>query len=144
MNRYCIVVLTLFFLISCEVPFGNNRMGYEELNEPLFSSWRIVSSHKYIPDNNDYWKSPIEFERDGGGDCEDFAIALVYRLGQESSMVFIRTATNVHALVEWHNFYVDPQIFMSFYRVENIKIIRVYNYDDTMKEATRWGTKAID
>lgn len=28
---------------------------------------------KYIAEKGDYWKTPIEFVNDGGGDCEDFA-----------------------------------------------------------------------
>lgn len=28
---------------------------------------------KYIAEKGDYWKTPIEFLNDGGGDCEDFA-----------------------------------------------------------------------
>ncbi len=29
---------------------------------------------KYFKDSADYWRTPNEFERDGGGDCEDWAI----------------------------------------------------------------------
>jgi hypothetical protein len=36
---------------------------------------------RYTPDGpKDYWKTPQEFWRDGGGDCEDFAIAAYYTL----------------------------------------------------------------
>src|SRR5215216_667478 len=40
----------------------------------------FFNQFEYIPDQEekgqeDYWKTPDEFVRDGGGDCEDFAIA---------------------------------------------------------------------
>lgn len=35
---------------------------------------RINQHYEYITETGDYWKSPKEFEADGGGDCEDFAI----------------------------------------------------------------------
>ena len=31
------------------------------------------NNFKYIPEKGDYWKTPIEFMNDGGGDCEDWA-----------------------------------------------------------------------
>jgi len=36
--------------------------------------WYQSSKFEYIADKNDYWKTPFEFVKDGGGDCEDFAI----------------------------------------------------------------------
>jgi hypothetical protein len=32
------------------------------------------------PEGEDYWKAPYETERDGGGDCEDLSIWLLYKL----------------------------------------------------------------
>ena len=39
----------------------------------------LVNAHRYIDDQSnwgrdDYWQTPGEFYRSGGGDCEDFAI----------------------------------------------------------------------
>lgn len=37
---------------------------------------RAVNRYAYIQDRKqDYWQSPSEFFQNGGGDCEDFAIA---------------------------------------------------------------------
>lgn len=33
---------------------------------------RYILNYKYISEKGDYWKTPIEFINDGGGDCEDF------------------------------------------------------------------------
>jgi hypothetical protein len=40
-------------------------------------------------DSIGYWKSPREFENDGGGDYEDFATYLMYLLGEKSSMYVV-------------------------------------------------------
>lgn len=49
--------------------------------------------YKQIEDKADYWKTPAEFYKDGGGDCEDFAIALYFKalsLGiRESDMAIV-------------------------------------------------------
>ena len=34
----------------------------------------INSAYAYIPENIDYWSNSDEFNQNGGGDCEDFAI----------------------------------------------------------------------
>lgn len=35
---------------------------------------KINLAYEYIPENVNHWSTPEEFERNGGGDCEDFAI----------------------------------------------------------------------
>lgn len=37
--------------------------------------YESMDNYRYMKDTSiDYWKTPAEFEADGGGDCEDFAI----------------------------------------------------------------------
>ena len=74
MKRVTVIafVCTLVVLSSCT--FGLNPMGYEVKHGDLDSAWKHVASFEYQDDPKGYWKSPVEFERDGGGDCEDFAI----------------------------------------------------------------------
>lgn len=41
----------------------------------------VANEFRYIADSQkDYWKTPKEFVRDGGGDCEDIAIWQMYYL----------------------------------------------------------------
>lgn len=40
----------------------------------------INTTFRYIPEDKDIWKIPEEFDKDGGGDCEDFAIAKYFML----------------------------------------------------------------
>ena len=35
---------------------------------------KINLAYNYMPENIDHWSTPEEFNRNGGGDCEDFAI----------------------------------------------------------------------
>lgn len=51
----------------------------------------VNANYKYIPEQigHDVWKTPSEFHRDGGGDCEDFTIfkkALIVQSGLASEM----------------------------------------------------------
>ncbi len=44
--------------------------------KPLTSIVKLhnfIKIYIYIPEKGDYWKTPIEFLNDGGGDCDDFA-----------------------------------------------------------------------
>lgn len=40
----------------------------------------VDNKYKFISDRDDYWKTPQEFQKDGGGDCEDFSIVKYYYL----------------------------------------------------------------
>ena len=53
---------------------------YKYANTPEKIEWYLSYFHyKIDQSDNDEWKSPERFIRDGGGDCEDFAI-MVYEL----------------------------------------------------------------
>lgn len=138
------IVLSLFLLIcSCSSPFGLNSMGYKECTEEEFSSWQKTASFAYISENKDYWKSPIEFERDGGGDCEDFSIYLVYLLGKEASVVSVKINGMYHSIVSYRGYYLEPQKVLRYYRKDAFTTLRVYSYAEAMRKATRYGTKEV-
>lgn len=50
-----------------------------------------VNSYKYIPEakGQDIWKSPEQFYADGGGDCEDAAVAKMALLPDYESYVVV-------------------------------------------------------
>lgn len=51
------------------------------LSEARAVNKEINEKFKYIPDAaHDHWKLPEEFEADGGGDCEDYAIYKMFSL----------------------------------------------------------------
>ena len=50
------------------------------MQQDLDTAWKTVSAMKYIPEEENYWKSPKEFFEDGGGDCEDYSISKYYTL----------------------------------------------------------------
>ncbi len=60
---------------------------------------------KYIPDSDDYSKTPDEFMRDRGGDCEDFAVFVSYALTRAnvSNRIVVRFSLFGHAYNEFLN-----------------------------------------
>ena len=83
---------------------------------------RLVKRYKYIEEENDYWKSPAEFRHDGGGDCEDFAIALYFEAisaGIKENGLFITVGwlsdlQQVHAALRYGDWYFDNRAAKPF------------------------------
>ena len=137
-----VVAIIGAFLTGCS-PFAFNVKGYSYKEEDLFSAWRKVSSHRYIYDPIEYWSSPAEFEAKGGGDCEDFAFAMVYELGREARAVCIRKPDGqFHEIVEYRDHFLEPQRFGMYYEKKDLTILWVANYDETMSLSTLWGIKS--
>jgi len=131
------------FLTGCS-PFAFNTKGYAYKEEDLASAWAKVASHKYIYDVGEYWSSPVEFDARGGGDCEDFAFALVYRLGRDARSVCVRKPDGeFHEIVEFNDRYLEPQRFGMYYEKKDLTIVWVMDYDETMSVSTLWGVKSL-
>jgi len=72
-----------------------------------------VNSHTYRTDGLiDYWMTPRDFYRAGGGDCEDFAIAKYYALTEigfryemmEIGLVIRKADRVLHAILLLHDY----------------------------------------
>lgn len=143
--RKSLFALTLIgtMLVGCS-PFAFNVRGYSYKEENLYDAWAKVSSSRYSWDFGEYWSSPAEFEAKGGGDCEDFAIALVYRLGKDASFVCTRkTNGDFHVIVKYKDLFLEPQRFGMYYEKKDLKILWVLDYDETMSISTLWGAKQV-
>lgn len=118
---------------------------YPYIEEPLESAWRACAAFHYYPDVDaaDSWKSPREFERDGGGDCEDFAVFLTYHLGREAAVLGVRmnNSETLHAIVEYRGELIEPAIYGRKYKPESMTVLRRYSYDEAMAISTANGTK---
>lgn len=136
-----IAILLLVLLSSCDNPFGMNLKNYKENSYSLQDAWLITSSHEYRKEIFEYWKSPTEFERDGFGDCEDFAAYMVYLLGEDASMVAVLGKSVIHAVVKYQGKYIEPQEFGKYYL--NPLVLKTYTYKEVMQRATLWGLKAL-
>jgi len=141
---------TFFFIIASAIlvscgSFGLNPMGYEILHEDLDTAWARVAAMEYQDDPEHYFKSPTEFFRDGGGDCEDFAAALVYLLGPEAEYVAITSThpPNEHMIVRFQERYLEPQNYQYYYPSEYIDVIYVRSHSWILCEATWWGIKHL-
>lgn len=58
----------------------DKNMTERELEAVLKTTNSRINAFKYQRDKVDRWKNPNEFMGDGGGDCEDFAIAKMHSL----------------------------------------------------------------
>jgi hypothetical protein len=137
--KLLLFALAVLFM-SCS-PFGLNPMGYEVLHEDLDTAWQRVASMKYIPETGDYWKSPEEFFRDGGGDCEDFSIALLYLLGEGEMYTYMDARIGLHSIVKYRGRFCEPQVY-GRYRPDPADSVRyIREYDTVILRATIAGVK---
>lgn len=74
---------------------------------------------KYIPDSIDTWKTPKEFVKDGGGDCEDFAIWEAFKLMEYgykrkdiSMLIGYDFNDDVHAIILIDGMIIEPRALM--------------------------------
>jgi len=145
MRKSLIAVTVLGAVLTGCTPYALNFKGYSYKEENLYVAWAKVSAHKYFYDMGEYWSSPSEFEAKGGGDCEDFAIALVYMLGRNASSVCVRKPDgSFHEIVKYGDRFLEPQRFGMYYEKEDLNILWVMNYDETMSISTLWGSKQAD
>jgi hypothetical protein len=131
-----------FVLASCS-PFYLNTAGYEIKHENLDIAWARIANYQYQAGPPETCKSPNEFFRDGGGDCGDFAIALVYLLGPEASVLGIQSSQGEHAIVEYKSKYIEPQVYGMYYILKEIVIVHRATYYEIMELATNNGTKGV-
>ena len=120
-------------------------MGYQVKHGDLESSWKYVASFEYQDDPKGYWKSPMEFERDGGGDCEDFATDLMYYLGPESELYIVKLywSDSYHAIVYYDGRFIESEVYGMYYDGSEFIIEQIFSYQDVMQGATDFGRKDI-
>ena len=140
-TRLAVISIVCAILSSCT--FGLNTMGYEVKHGDLESSWKYVASFEYQDDPEGYWKSPMEFERDGGGDCEDFATDLMYYLGPESKLYIVQMngMESYHAIVFYDGNFIESEMYGIYYTMDDFLISGIYSYKDAMQWATKYGSK---
>ena len=144
MKRYILLAcFAAIALSSCT--FGLNPMGYQVKHGDLESSWKYVASFEYQDDPEGYWKSPMEFERDGGGDCEDFATDLMYYLGPESQLYIVKLNwfDDYHAIVHYNGRFIESEVYDMYYDESEFIIEQIFSYQDVMQGATDFGRKDI-
>ena len=116
--KYLVAFLAILSIVSCS-PFGFNLEGYAKQESDFNSAWVKTSNYKYISEGDaQYFKSPKQFESDGGGDCEDFTGHLMYYAG-EGEAVFISYQkdgeTRCHCIMKYRGRYLEPQCFGRYY-----------------------------
>jgi hypothetical protein len=134
-RRSTIVCILLLGLAGCTMPM--DWSNYPEQHDDLETAWRATAELTYMDDPDGYWKSPHETERDGGGDCEDLAIYMIYRLGPEAALVL----TYNHAVVEYRGQLIEPQYMGLTYPAGVLRVRRRASYHLAMAAATDCGRK---
>lgn len=144
-RKWTLPLLSVMAASSCDMAFGLNKLDYSRLNMDLGTAWRQTASYKYILDTQNYWKSPREFEADGGGDCEDFAIHLMYHLGEASALyvVKLKGQSTYHAIVHYNGQYLEPQIYNRVYDSSEFSFAYTLSYAKSMLFVTNGGSKHI-
>jgi hypothetical protein len=138
--KLLLFALAVLFM-SCS-PFGLNPLGYEVLHEDLDTAWQRVASMKYIPEEGiNYWKSPKEFFQDGGGDCEDFSIALLYLLGEGEMYTYMDARIGLHSIVKYRGLFLEPQRYDRYRPDPADSTWYVRDYDAVLFRATIAGVK---
>jgi hypothetical protein len=143
--KHGIVILAVLLLTACsQSPFGLNPLGYTEQHQTLITAWEHTASYTYIPESKNYWKSPKEFEADGGGDCEDFVVDLLYHLG-EGRLYIVRMngSTTLHAVVEYRGGFLEAQVVGCYYTHADFTVLESYSWTHVMQAVTKGGTKSI-
>jgi hypothetical protein len=133
----------VFALLLCGCPVRDIYFsGAISPRLQLADAWKETASKEYYPDFLDYWKSPAQFIRDNGGDCEDFAIYMIYLLGDTASMAIIKDSeSNTHAVVFFRGEYLEAQQENIYYNVVPSDIYEIIQYNALMAIATAGGTK---
>jgi len=69
----------------------------------------------------DYWKAPYETERDGGGDCEDLSIWLLYKLWDLGYDAWLQMGIDDYNMHMWVRVRISDGRFSYFYDVDMVE-----------------------
>ena len=145
--KYLLAVVAALVFASCS-PFGLNVAGYSDKAESLDSAWAKTASYTYIPEGHAHWKSPKQFEADGGGECEDFSGHLLYSLGEGEAVTvaFYQNGERFgHCIIRYHGKYIEPQCYGEYIDIEKRGwvIVDEYSWQEVMATITQHGTRKI-
>lgn len=91
--------LAALLLCGCA---GDGFAPHYEMNR------RLYLNATYIQDQRQYGVSEKWVENCDVGDCEDFSLCLMRKLGEDAQMAILKTPEGHHAIVEHQGWYYDP------------------------------------
>ena len=89
-----------------------------------------VNSYQYISENEDYWKTSKEFYSDGGGDCEDFAIAKYDLIDHKEKLILVvydKPLKQYHAVLLVNNTWILDNQYKTIYKLSGDRFKNRYN-----------------
>jgi hypothetical protein len=134
-----ILVLLVMLFTSCNLFFMDLEDTGLTFNTPEeIRSW-VLWNIRYKTDTYDCWQTPALTVSRGIGDCEDFAILIMYELkkiGISSKLIAMSYGDGTgHALVEYNSKLIDSTSSKDYlFYPTNYK---VYSYDFVMDKARR-------
>ncbi len=138
----------LVILFSSCAPFYLNPKGYEPPQLSMDEAWRKTASFAYMTDKglDEEFKSPIQFEADGGGDCEDFGAYMMYLMGKGEMACLVAYDDNgeiisAHCGIIYDGKIIEPQRYGELVDMSKYTLHMSLSYSYVMSRATQYGTK---
>jgi hypothetical protein len=134
-----LAILVQYLFFGCAIaqddnPYKSPRMQFDE-------AWKDTAGYSYIEDHGlEEWRTPEEFEKEGGGDCDCFCVHLIWELGG-GSLVGVETEVHKgkglskHAIVEYGGEFIEPQHYGKRYDPKKLVILARWDYLDLMRLA---------
>lgn len=139
--------LSILTLGSC-APFYFNPKGYESPKLSFDEAWRKTASFTYMIDNGlaEEFKSPRQFEENGGGDCEDFGAYMMYLMGGgEMACLAIYDVNgeiiSAHCGIIYDGKIIEPQRYGELVDMGIYSLHMKLSYSYVMSRATEYGTR---
>jgi len=77
-NKILLIALLIFIFIVPQIKASECLPEEVKIVYEIAKNCNLRAEEE--PEGEDYWKAPYETERDGGGDCEDLSLWLLYKL----------------------------------------------------------------
>ena len=130
------VAVRLAFAVVVLSSAGRLSAQPTSVDSLLPSFWKLVSSVRYVEDEprgTDDWKNVGRFFAEGG-DCEDYATALMMLLGLcgfTSEEIVVGSAEDqYHMILRVDGRYLDPQRFGMY--LHDVRVLGVHSVDDVI------------
>jgi hypothetical protein len=144
--KLCKLLFVSFLFYSCSSHYLSPYMSVDD-------AWKKTSSFSQIHDEGEQYKSPSEFEKDGGGDCDDFTPYMMSLIGRGELIVMSYDYTNdegkrsqgFHTALLLDGQILEPQSYNTYLTlgdsVFHFREIIVWTYDEVMSVVTLGGLK---
>ena len=142
-----VILLTIVYYYSCiNYPWHrecSHKAEQHNMPEKIQIIYNFVRNSKLeyqaeLP-GQDYWKAPYETERDGGGDCEDLSIWLMYKLWELGYDAWLVLGRNDYVGHMWLRVRVSDGRFSQYYDVDMTEKFIMPAYEEVRFSRRDWN-----